>query len=163
MKFFTPDLYLRFNSQNDDEADQANAEWEAALRGYEQRIATLDGSARELTSLNLHDAEILLEEQRTLTIEGTRLSRLELVLRRDDGEIFCLYYVLSADVVKTSPPAAWPFSSMPRLWLYDEADSKPDSNNEYSHRILLSDGTVMAIPFHSVTVQRRSLRAVAAP
>jgi hypothetical protein len=34
MKYFTPELYAKINSQDDDLADQADAEWESALRRY---------------------------------------------------------------------------------------------------------------------------------
>jgi len=34
MRFFTPDLYLRFNSDDDDIADGADAEWQTVVKDY---------------------------------------------------------------------------------------------------------------------------------
>jgi len=31
MRFFTPELFIRFNSPDDMEADRADADWEAAI------------------------------------------------------------------------------------------------------------------------------------
>src|SRR4051794_32832671 len=39
MKFFTPELYLRYNSPDDAEADRADEEWEEALRAYRDHLA----------------------------------------------------------------------------------------------------------------------------
>ena len=41
MLFFTPELYRRFNSQDDEIALAADAEWEAAIARYHQHLATL--------------------------------------------------------------------------------------------------------------------------
>src|SRR5438874_13783984 len=38
MRFFTPELYLKFNSSNDGEADQADEAWEAAIRAYRHHL-----------------------------------------------------------------------------------------------------------------------------
>ena len=38
MLFFTPELYRRYNSQDDDIALAADAEWEAAIASYHQHL-----------------------------------------------------------------------------------------------------------------------------
>jgi len=43
MHYFTPELYLRYNSEEDDVADAADAEWEAALKGYRAHLDVLAG------------------------------------------------------------------------------------------------------------------------
>ena len=41
MKFFTPELYQRFNSPDDGVADHADQEWEQALQDYERHLQGL--------------------------------------------------------------------------------------------------------------------------
>jgi hypothetical protein len=41
MRFFTPELYLRFNSRNNDEALEADQEWEVAIASYNARLEAL--------------------------------------------------------------------------------------------------------------------------
>jgi hypothetical protein len=41
MLFFTPELYLRYNSQDDKLALAADAEWEAAIVRYHQHLDTV--------------------------------------------------------------------------------------------------------------------------
>ena len=41
MLFFTPELYLRFNSRDDKIALAADAEWEAAIVRYHEHLASL--------------------------------------------------------------------------------------------------------------------------
>jgi hypothetical protein len=68
MKFFTPELFVRFNSA-DDVGDRADEEWEAAVRAYHKH---LDGvgdklpEARTCTSCCFHhsSAPLRLKDQR---------------------------------------------------------------------------------------------------
>ena len=41
MRFFTHDLYVRFNSPDDGVADDAHADWEAAVRDYHAHLAKI--------------------------------------------------------------------------------------------------------------------------
>lgn len=63
MRFFTPDLYLRFNSSDDEIADLANDDWEKALGAYEAQLSRiqdkLSEQPRKLAELSLHDYELL--------------------------------------------------------------------------------------------------------
>jgi hypothetical protein len=67
MRFFTPDLYVRFNSSDEKEADRANEAWEAALSGYRKHLDgirdCMPSQVRNLSELNLHDAEVLACDQ----------------------------------------------------------------------------------------------------
>ena len=62
MRFFTPALYLAFNSENDAEADRADATWEKVLEDYERHLNRLGkrvpAEVARLAELCLHDAEI---------------------------------------------------------------------------------------------------------
>src|SRR5437867_2658966 len=63
MRFFTPELYLKFNSSNEEEADQADEAWEAAIRAYQLHLDSvrdrMPSPVVRLTELCLHDAEVL--------------------------------------------------------------------------------------------------------
>jgi hypothetical protein len=41
MKFFTPELYIRYNSKEDAEADRADEDWEKSIRNYKSHLETL--------------------------------------------------------------------------------------------------------------------------
>ena len=63
-KFFTLDLYHRFNSPDVDEALRADADWEDAIVRYKKYLQTyrdeLPPGAKKLAEeVNLHDAEVL--------------------------------------------------------------------------------------------------------
>ena len=52
MLFFTPELYLRFNSRDTETALAADAEWEAAIVRYHEHLATLsDKMPSQVTEL----------------------------------------------------------------------------------------------------------------
>ena len=41
MKFFTPELFIRFNSTDDEKADRADEDWEAAIGAYRHHLDCL--------------------------------------------------------------------------------------------------------------------------
>ena len=64
MKFFTPELYLQFNSPDEDEADRADQAWEEVLHLYERRLeelrADMPPPVKDLADERcFHDAEDL--------------------------------------------------------------------------------------------------------
>jgi uncharacterized protein HemX len=67
MRFLTPDLYVRFNSSDDEVADQANQAWEEASARYRKHLESVEDSmpshVRKLSQLNLHDAELMACDQ----------------------------------------------------------------------------------------------------
>src|SRR6266403_539801 len=67
MRFFTPELYVRFNSPDENEADRANEEWDAAIDRYTAHLAALHGKmphhVAKLAEVSLHDAELLARDQ----------------------------------------------------------------------------------------------------
>ena len=67
MRFFTPELYVQFNSSNDEEADRGQEAWEAAIQAYGRHLdgirAKMPSQVRTVSELCLHDAEVLAFEQ----------------------------------------------------------------------------------------------------
>ena len=74
-----------------------------------------------------------------------------LSLRHHDSIVSIIYH-LSGDVQDSTPTPDWPFSKRRVHWLYDEIDVGANRAAKFEHRILFSDGRVLAIPFTSVIV-----------
>jgi hypothetical protein len=161
MRFFTPELYLRFNSADDEVADCADSEWESAVRRYRTRLEDvrphLPADARRLSELNLHDAEWI----RNNSTAGMMPKLFCPALLRRGNDATFLIYELWDSVREISARTGWPFSKGPTYWLYDEMDMASESG-EFWHRILLSDGRVFEIPFKHVSVLTYPLHAAEA-
>ncbi len=169
MKFFTPELFIKFNSPDDEVADRADENWEAAIRGYRTHLEGLrdqiPSQVKELAGLSLHDAELLACE---LPIEPLlALSDIQpfplwfgfaILSVKQGDEIFSLFYILWDRVRRYQPMDSWPFSKLRAHWLYDEVDVDPIGRGMFLHRVLLSDGTVVEIPFVSVLIHNFPLQ-----
>jgi hypothetical protein len=71
---------------------------------------------------------------------------------KHDGRVLSLIYLLWDRVRNHESVADWPFSKLRVHWLYDEIDIAPAGRGMFLHRILLSDGRVLEIPFVSVVI-----------
>ena len=162
MRFFKPGLYLRYNSDDDAIADRADREWERAIRAYKEHLATFsaqmnDGVKYVAESLCLHDAEIL-SFQAEIPIHPLFSSSAfspgaATIWLKSNEEIINLFYLLWDEVAESAAPKRWPFSKHHVHWLYDEIDrADAPSPSVFWHRILLSDGRVISIPFSDVIV-----------
>ena len=164
MLFFTPDLYLRYNSQDDETALAADAEWEDAIVRYHQHLAMLrekmPSQVIELSGICLHDGEILHRQQQQdpLTIAGLDDSTgpprlwplwygLATLAVRLDNELVTLFYILIDHITEQPAARDWPFSKQREHWLYDEVHWKGGDRGSFVHLILLSSGAVLTIPF----------------
>jgi len=143
MRFFTPDLYLRFNSNDDEIADQANDEWEKAIDSYQRYLKKLNlpESVKKLTEINLHDAE--LSDFQEVDLHQTVMSL------KNNQYVYCLIYQTTNLVRKDNFPQNWLFSDQRKHFLYDELDLQ---DSAFLHRILWSDGEILEIPFTFVTI-----------
>jgi len=175
MKYFTPQLYQRFNSSNDEDADRANEEWEEAILAYNRQLdgirEWMPSPVRKLSELCLHDAELLssVEEMQVASIVDDGpfpfplpfWSALAVLTAKQDGKLFTLIYSLWDDVRIYAPPEDWRFSKLREHWLYDELDQAPERQRPfYLHRILLSTGRVVVIPFVSAVIHAFTLPAM---
>jgi hypothetical protein len=77
------------------------------------------------------------------------ISSLALIVLEHHKTIALLSYSLSEPVRELKPPKKWPASNGDVYWLYDELDRYEGA---FVHRILLSDGTELQIPFSSCEV-----------
>ena len=163
MKFFTPELYLRYNSLDDSEADRAEEEWERKIREYKSFLVDhskeMNDRVRSLAeSLNLHDAELLsLQEDVPPPSPTPFLFPLPVatVSLRNNGTFTNIFYLLWREIDQSAPREDWGFSKLRTHWLYDEIDfeTRQTYPTLYWHRILLSDSRVISIPFFDVVVQ----------
>src|SRR5205823_1337255 len=76
------------------------------------------------------------------------------------GEVVSLIYSLCDHVAMKDVPEGWRFSKVQEQWLYDEIDVMNDRRAPYVHRILLSTGVSLEIPFASVIIHRFTVPAI---
>jgi hypothetical protein len=179
MRFFTPELYLRFNSANEEEANHAEEAWETAIQNYHRHLQALrermPSQVRKLAELCLHDAELLACSQEVepilspmdLFFPGPHWSAVAVLALKEDNQVTLLIYVLWDRLREFPPRPDWHFSKERKHWLYDEVDAAGQRSDIgrplglFVHRILFSDGTVLEIPFASVLVHRFPLGSAA--
>lgn len=163
MRFFTPELFLRFNAPADDEADRADEDWEAAIRAYRAHLVglrdRLPEPVKRLVGLDLHDAELLAVDQPIDPAAPSAFGGLAVLSVRQGDAVVSLIYTPCGRVRRHPPRGPWPFSGSRAHWLYDEVDVTSAHPDLFLHRVLLSDGSVLEIPFVSALVHSIPLPA----
>jgi hypothetical protein len=159
MRFFTPELYLRYNSSDDEVADLADSEWENALEQYKHYLDSIRDrmplNVRQLAELCLHDAEVLGFQKEIQSAfpfaEPFRpgWSVVSIVSLKQAQSVKTLFYFLWDRIREYPANQDWQFSKLGRHWLYDEVDIAQDNRGMFLHRVLFSDGSVVEIPFVS--------------
>jgi len=170
MRFFTPQLYLRFNSKHDEEALAADEEWERAITQYNEHLNSLRSKmpiqVARLTETCLHDADVLLrrEHQQPFMLpsrpEWSPFGALvpwygifALAVQQDE-QVLAIFYFLADHVTEEPPIRGWMFSGGPEQWLYDEIDYRAAAGGHFVHNVLLSTGVLLSIPFSNVLMER---------
>lgn len=150
MKYFTPELYLRFNSKDRSVVSKAHTEWEAAIEDYRNHLGTIGPqlvpNVRKLAkSLCLHDAHYL-------GLRHPRIPHLHhpiaVLASQNEATIFLLVYTLAKEPQIHEAKANWRFSKKQVHWLYDEFDI--DSQGNQQHEVLLSNGKIITLRFRDV-------------
>lgn len=94
MKYFTPDLFISFNSSDPIVARNASTRWDIAVVAYDKYLqsirAKLPPPLRELTNLSLHDAEFIEFEE----VSPNGHHAVSHLVLRQHGEIVFLSYFL---------------------------------------------------------------------
>jgi diadenosine tetraphosphatase ApaH/serine/threonine PP2A family protein phosphatase len=144
MKFFTPQLYVQFNSRDFETASRADDKWDRAQAEYELRLNSLRAEMPESVrfiahQFCLHDAEFLGLTESPESIQ---------VRVRKHDTVYVLDYHPTAAAEVSTPSPSDVFSQYSPRWLYDEIDLLWPGT--YSHEILLSDGRVVSIQFDSL-------------
>jgi hypothetical protein len=174
MNYFTPELYQQFNSFDGAEAERADAAWDRAEAAYRERLESIrnhmPSQVVKLSELCLHDALVVSRGEQVqpageIPSWGGRSpvaalwSAVALVSVTIGMEVVSLIYCLSDHIATKAPPAGWRFSKLQEQWLYDEVDTMDDCRGPFVHRVLLSSGVTVEIPFVSVIVHRFSVSA----
>ncbi|MBI3469102.1 MAG: hypothetical protein HY000_39360 [Planctomycetes bacterium] len=146
MKYFTPQLYVRFNSRDHEVASRADDEWDRAEAEYMSRLqsfrAEMPESVRFIAfQFCLHDAEFLSLVESPESVQ---------VRVRKHDTVYVLDYHPTALAEVSVPCPSDVFSGCYPRWLYEEIDYL--QRGKYSQEILLSDGRVIRIQFDRVEV-----------
>jgi hypothetical protein len=166
MKFFSRSLYAQFNSSDPTLADEADEQWELAVAEYKRHLRQLSKvlpeSAKKLSKICLHDAELI--NQKKMDPFLVRLPNVAFVgvvqrVNDDTWLAYLIWYSLFDAIHTTSVPVYTPFSKSNVHWLYDEVDWSEAGKNRFIHRILLSDGRVIVIPFTNVGIHELKVHA----
>jgi hypothetical protein len=169
MRFFSPELCIRFNSSDDEVSDLANEEWEKALQDYKHHLDSIrqrmPSQVRSVAELCLHDAEVLGFQKELHSAfpfpepfgPGPFWSVVAIVSLKPERTIRSLFYILWDRVREYPAKDDWHFSKLRKHWLYDEVDVAADDRRLFLHRILLSDGSIIEIPFVSAITSRVTL------
>ncbi len=172
MHYFTPDVLIRSNSPDAAVTDAADADWESAVAAYRNHLASirdaLPAPVLALADLCLHDAAVVAWNSIVTPVPPSRhlpsrpprprrWSKSLLASVRSDDVITTLFYALHDDVRATAARTEFPFSDRSVEWLYDEVDLLSTGPNAFLHRILLSSGREVEVPFTSVLIHRISL------
>ena len=157
MKYFTPELYLRFASANRREVVAAHEDGERAIESYKRHLEKIGpqmtaNSRRLAETLCLHDADYL--GMAIVPTPETGKPCALLLLRQDLLRIFLLYYLAEQPLVETVD-REWPYSKQQVHWLYDEFDVAEDGTPR--HEILLSNGQIMTLRFHELELMQHTI------
>jgi hypothetical protein len=164
MKFFTRDLYMQFNSSEMAEADAADELWEETIGAYRRYLRAvqkeLPEPARRLSKLSFHDAELMNSKNPFLmTLPEAGLIGVAKKVEEAQWRVYLIWYSLWGKVHESTAVAKWPFSKENVHWLYDEFDIARRGSRRFIHRILLSDGRILVVPFSDLGVQRMTMNA----
>lgn len=151
MKYYTPELIARGQSDDDDVLDEQDRLWDEAAGRYVAYLDTVRGQfppglKRVAESYYLHDAAVL--------GIGQRGANFVLVLRLDTPPRSILvftYELLSAPAIDENalPPAAR-FCPDPPLWQYNEWERVEGGWRE---GLLLSNGWEVSLHFRDIRVE----------
>jgi hypothetical protein len=152
MRFFTPELVQRCQSDDPDILDRAERDWERANVHYERHLECLfsrfSPEAREMAELLLHDARIdaLVVEAGELWMWGT--------LNQPEHQPFLLrYQLLSPPTLQAAiaDPDPW---QLPVWFAWDELDLEPSEPSVYLQSIYLRNGWLLSLRFSAVRLIR---------
>jgi hypothetical protein len=149
MKFLSPELLVRINEAESEEAEALYEQWEAigqAERAYYAEIKDRipPKLAEFIDSLCLHDADWM-----GLNVapshDGSQLDVAAINVRQQDNIITLVYDLLEEPQWSGPTPESRIWSEDQVIWLYDEIGLVNDTT--FMHEILLSNGKVLRLVF----------------
>ncbi len=154
MKYFTPDLLVRADSEDDKIAEAAHQAWEKATQRYLAFLRTIRtklpaGARRLARKVCLHDARVKM----VATKEDPLTLSLFLQFSSPSTEGVQLFYDLAARPKRITHPQL-ASSRTPLEWLYDEFGVvKKEKPRTFTHSILFTGGHEMRLTFRGLKVQ----------
>jgi hypothetical protein len=154
MRFFTPELFVELNSDNDDVIDRAERKWEVARTQYQNYLKSIEKKLPNsllqfCKEMHLHDSRVKYEPNPVWTIchtDNTGQHTGAVLAVTYKATEFVLSYLDLVEPTRVHRPVDSPvFHSQHVLWLYDEVSQV--KKNVYSHDILFSDGNVLTVRF----------------
>ena len=158
MKYFTPELYIQGNSDDDNVVDFVEREWERRNNRYRRRYKKIQSQLPEaLRKFHdeqcLHDADWAGFAQLSPFTLPSNLQDVTIIARQENtlipefiNTLAILQYAVTALPTIEQPVKSNVFSDVQPIWLYDEIDVV--SSGVFSHSILVSNGLVVTIHFH---------------
>jgi hypothetical protein len=145
VKYFTPELYIRGNSPDDDVVDGVEEEWERAIRRYDRRWRKIKtafpAGVRRFDEVNLclHDAKLLHMAQ-----DGNRLI---MVLEQEPParDLVILTFTLLAPPVIDTDVLPNRVRGQAPYWLYEEFDL--DRQKRCCFEVFFSNGWLVKVIF----------------
>ena len=163
MNYFTPELYVQGNSDDEDVLDQTEAAWEKAIKRYRRHYKKIEPHLPpELRKFHdeqcLHDADVFGPARMPLYSLPWN-SRDVIIIAQQVNTLFpeflntlaILQYAVTAEPVVEVPVKSDVFHPGQPIWLYDEVDLVEPG--VFSHEILISDGRVVKIQFREFRYQ----------
>jgi hypothetical protein len=149
LKYFTPEIYLRFKFPDRVQVVKAHDDWETATEAYRQHLkevgSKMTANVRNLAeTLCLHDADYLGMAVLPTPDAGKSLA---VLLTRQNATRRFLVYLLAEQPSTRQVVSEWPFSKEQVHWLYDEFDVE---DGVQQHEILPSNGQVVTLRFHDM-------------
>lgn len=160
MKFFTPELYVQFNSKNDDVALEAHEEWERCVKRYRRHYKKIEARLPPMfrrfhDEQCLHDADVFAPAflPRNAPWNGQEVvivaQQINTLFVEYINTLAILQYTITTAPIIETPLASSVFHKGQPNWLYDEVDVV--EAGVYSHEILISDGRVIKVQFSDFT------------
>jgi hypothetical protein len=148
VRFFTPQLYVRSQSEEEDVLNETEQLWQDAVQRYDAQLQALlpvvPGGVRELFgNYHLHDADVLAFGQ-----QGDCFFML--VQLDPPYRTLILTYTLTepAWIDRSALPPQ--YTSPHPEWLYDEVDVVQKDPAIFEHAILLSNGYELRLHFRDL-------------
>jgi len=145
MKYFTPELLLRFSSSDDDVFARAHYEWEQAIQRYRRRLVKIE-DALPPGWQRWREENVCLQDAQVLSM-GRQGESFVMVLQPQSPSrsLVLLTFTLDEEPVldKTALPA--PQDPGPVTWMYEEFDV--DRRHQCWFEVLLSNGWAVRFRF----------------
>jgi hypothetical protein len=155
MKYLRPEILVRSNSRDLEEAVKAGDEWDAALQRYRRHLNTVKKRLPAkavcfVDELFLHDSEFIGLNLYRLDPPafGPAVTKCARAFVRTDQALIVIDYQFAVEFEIESGLLPERLVSGQPLWLYDEFDFD-EVRRLAMHEVFLSNGSVIKFLFHS--------------